>query len=118
LIAFGTGGSRRTYKVIESTDNGSDCNLSLDRPLEVAVANAAAAFPGPYGSFDWAFDWDALALVTRPLATPPANRGVDSACLVSDPVARKGRDAGCASADSPNPSKHGSLVVFSIASLS
>lgn len=79
LIAFGTGGSRRTYTVIEATDNGSTADLLLDRPLEVAVANDAAAFPGPYGAFNWAFHKDALALVTRPLATPPANRGVDSA---------------------------------------
>lgn len=78
LIAFGTGGNRRTYTVIESTDNGSDADLILDRPLEVAVANNDAAFPGPYGSFNWAFHRDALALVTRPLAAPPSSRGVDS----------------------------------------
>lgn len=78
LVAFGTGVNRRTYSVIESTDNGSDCDLILDRPLEVAVANDAAAFPGPYGSFNWAFHRDALALVTRPLAAPPSSRGVDS----------------------------------------
>lgn len=64
--------------VIEATDNGSDADLILDRPLEVAVANDAAAFPGPYGSFNWAFHRDALALVTRPLAAPPSSRGVDS----------------------------------------
>lgn len=79
LIAFGVSTSRRVYTVIESTDNGSTADLLLDRPLEVAVANDAAAFPGPYGSFNWAFHKDALALVTRPLAPPPANRGVDSA---------------------------------------
>lgn len=68
----------RAFAIIESTNNHSTCNMLLDRPLEVAAANDDAAFPGPYGSFNWAFHRDALALVTRPLAIPPANRGVDS----------------------------------------
>lgn len=52
--------------------------MLLGRLLEVALSNNAAAFPGPYGLFNWAFHRDALALLTRPLTTPPANRGVDS----------------------------------------
>lgn len=76
LIAFGTGASRRTYTVIESTDNGSNADLYLDRPLEVALADGDAAFPGPYGSFNWALHREALALVTRPLALPNERMGV------------------------------------------
>ena len=75
--------------VIESTDNGSDADLILDRPLEVAMADAAKAFPGPYGSFNWAFHRDALALVTRPLAAPPSSRGVDSFVATYNDVAMR-----------------------------
>jgi coat protein Gp5 len=76
LIAFGTGASRRTYTIIEATDNGTDCDILLDRPLEVALTNNQAAFPGPYGSFNWAMHREALALVTRPLALPNERMGV------------------------------------------
>lgn len=76
LIAFGTGGSRRTYTIIEATDNGSNCDILLDRPLEVALTNNQAAFPGPYGSFNWALHRESLALVTRPLSLPNERFGV------------------------------------------
>ena len=69
LCAFGTGAGRRTYTVIEI--NGND--IILDRPLEVAVADGARAFPGPQGEMNLAFHREALALITRPLARPIAN---------------------------------------------
>jgi hypothetical protein len=75
LCAFGTGASRRTYTVIEI--NGND--VILDRPLEVAVADGAAAFPGPQGNMNLAFHREALALITRPLALPRAGTGVQAA---------------------------------------
>ena len=81
LLAFGTGGSRRTYTVIESEDAGATCSLYLDRPLEVAVADDDPAFPGPYGSMNLAFHRDALALVTRPLALPDSRMGVMAAVV-------------------------------------
>jgi hypothetical protein len=89
LIAFGTGASRRTYTVIESTDNGSDCDLLLDRPLEVAVANNAVAYPGPSGSLNWALHREALALVTRPLALPPQSHGVMAGVAVYNDLAMR-----------------------------
>lgn len=76
LIAFGTGAGRVTYTVIESTDSGSSCTILLDRPLEAALVNADPAFPGPYGSFNWAFHREAVALITRPLALPNQRMGV------------------------------------------
>ena len=81
LLAFGTGSSRRTYTVIESEDAGTTCTVYLDRPLEVAVANNDAAFPGPYGALNLAFHRDALALVTRPLALPDTRMGVMAAVV-------------------------------------
>ena len=80
LIAFGVGGARKTYTVIESWLSASgEQSLILDRPLEVALINDQAAFPGPYGAFNWAFHRDAVALVTRPLAAPIQGSGVMSA---------------------------------------
>jgi len=71
LCAFGTGAGRRTYTVIEIDGN----DVILDRPLEVAVADGAAAFPGPQGNMNLAFHREALALITRPLALPRAGTG-------------------------------------------
>jgi len=85
LIAFGAGGARRVYTIIVA-DGG---NLLLDRPLEVALVNAQAAFPGPAGSLNFAFHRDALALVSRPLALPPSDTGVRSQVGVYNDVAMR-----------------------------
>jgi hypothetical protein len=79
LLAFGaTAGTRHTYTIIESVYvSGTSCRVTLDRPLEVLVADGAtSAFPGPYGSMNWAFHRDAIALVSRPLALPSPQMGV------------------------------------------
>ena len=77
LCAFGTGAARRTYTVIEKDTTNN--YVILDRPLEVAVADGDAAFPGPQGSMNIAFHREALALITRPLALPRAGTGVQAA---------------------------------------
>jgi hypothetical protein len=89
MIAFGTGGSRRTYTIVEATDNGSNCDILLDRPLEVSLANNDAAFPGPYGSFNWAMHREAVALVTRPLAMPSERMGVMGSVAVHNNIAMR-----------------------------
>ena len=79
LLAFGTTPSaRHTYTVIEAVVvTATSTRVTLDRPLEALVADGAnAAFPGPYGSLNWAFHRDAIALVTRPLAMPNNQMGV------------------------------------------
>jgi hypothetical protein len=81
LVAFGTGGSRKVYTVIESEDAGSTCSLYLDRPLDVAIVDDDPCFPGPMGSMNLAFHRDALALVTRPLALPDSRMGVMAAVV-------------------------------------
>lgn len=73
LLAFGTGGNRRVYTIIESEANG---DVYLDRPLEVGLTNDDPAFPGPAGSMNWVMHREALALVTRPLALPSGSTGV------------------------------------------
>ena len=88
LIAFGTS-TRHTYTVIESTDLGSTCNILLDRPLDFALVNDQAAFPGPYGSFNWAMHRESIALVTRPLAEPIGGTGVLSNVAVHNDIAMR-----------------------------
>ncbi len=79
LLSFGaTAGTRHTYTIIESVYvSATSCRVTLDRPLDVLVADAAnTAFPGPSGSLNWAFHRDAVALVSRPLALPNNQMGV------------------------------------------
>ncbi len=77
LLAFGTS-TRHTYTIIESVYvSATSCRVTLDRPLDYTVADGAnSAFPGPYGSLNWAFHRDAVALVSRPLAMPNNQMGV------------------------------------------
>jgi hypothetical protein len=90
LIAFGTGVDRHVYTVIESELAATGVQMvHLDRPLDKDIANDDAAFPGPYGSMNWAFHRDAIALVTRPLAVPAAQLGVYSAVAVYNNVAMR-----------------------------
>jgi hypothetical protein len=84
LLAFGTGGSRHTYTVIATEAvSSTETTVTLDRPLDAALANNDVAFPGPSGSLNWAFHRNSLALVTRPLVTPPQEFGARSG-VVSD----------------------------------
>lgn len=79
IVTFGTGASSHSYTVIAVTDNSTtESQLLLDRPLDSAVADAAACFFYPAGGVNLAFVRDAVALVTRPLAQPPSRAGVDS----------------------------------------
>lgn len=90
MMAFGTGGSRATYTVIESyAGAGSDQLVLLDRPLDNAITNNQAAFPGPYGSFNWAFHREAVALVSRPLALPNGRMGVMSDVAVHNDISMR-----------------------------
>jgi hypothetical protein len=77
LIAFGTGGSRHTYTIIEvDTVSETNTKVMLDRPLEYSVALNDDAFPGPAGSINWAMHRECVALVSRPLAVPANSMGV------------------------------------------
>lgn len=90
LVAFGAGANRRVYTIIESWTSAVGAqSVLLDRPLEVALADKAAAYPGPAGSLNMAFHRDALALVTRPLALPSNAMGVMSAIGVYNGIAMR-----------------------------
>jgi hypothetical protein len=82
LLAFGVGASRHVYTIIAIAVDPDDATRHLawlDRPLEASLSNNAVAYPGPSGSFNFAFHRNALALVTRPLALPNTSLGVRSA---------------------------------------
>ncbi len=82
LLAFAEGASRHVYTIISIAVDPDDATRHLawlDRPLDSALTNNDIAFPGPSGSFNFAFHRNALALVTRPLALPNTALGVRSA---------------------------------------
>lgn len=90
LMAIGTGASRRVYTIIESeVINATDQSVLLDRPLELAVANDQAVFPGPAGSYNFAFHREAIALVNRPLALPAGDMGVRSQVGVHNDISMR-----------------------------
>jgi hypothetical protein len=77
LVAFGTGGNRKVYTIIESRLTAAgEQSILVDHPLEIALADNDLAFPGPNGGMNLAFHRDCLALVCRPLALPPQAAGV------------------------------------------
>ena len=84
IVSFGTGGSTHTYTVIDVTDNGSDADILLDRPLDAALVDDDACFPGHKGSKNLAFHRDAIALVSRPLSTSGNGRGASMAVASFD----------------------------------
>ena len=81
LISFGTGGSRHTYTVIEtSSPTSTTTTVLLDRPLDLQVGSSENFFPGPGGSMNPVLHRDALALVTRPMKAK-SGKGVISAVV-------------------------------------
>lgn len=85
LVAFGTGVTRHEYTVIAVTETSTtEYDLLLDRPLELALVDNDLCFPGPAGSRSLAFTRDAIALVSRPLATVANQMGARSAVASFD----------------------------------
>jgi hypothetical protein len=76
-ISFGNNNAS-VYAVIESDPI---FGITLDRPLEFAVANAVKVNIAPAGSYNLLFHRNAIALVTRPLATPKAQTGARSSVI-------------------------------------
>ena len=72
LVAFG-GSTVEDYYGAMTTPTTTA--LTLDRPLDTALVNDQAVNIGPAGEYSFAFHRNAIALVTRPLATPAAGTG-------------------------------------------
>jgi hypothetical protein len=77
-ITFGTTAGSAIYTVLAV--NGL-VGITLDRPLEAAIANNDPVNLGPAGAFNFAFHRNAMALVVRPLAKPKAGTGALSAVV-------------------------------------
>ena len=69
LCTFADDATPVIYGLLEGV---SATKLRLDRPLDGAIADKDVVGLGPEGSYGFAFHRNALALVTRPLALPPA----------------------------------------------
>lgn len=79
VITFATGASSHSYTVIAVTDDSTtQSQVLLDRPLSAALVDDAAAFFYPAGGVNLAFTKDAIAFISRPLATVPAGSGAQS----------------------------------------
>lgn len=89
-VTFGTGASSHSYTVIEvSETTTTESDITLDRPLETAISDGDAVFYGPAGGFNLAFHRDAIALVSRPLATVPGDMGARSFVASYDGLAMR-----------------------------
>lgn len=70
-LTFGT--STTVYGIIHVDETNN--TITLDRPLDAAIADDAKINLLPPGSYNFAFHRNCLALVTRPLAMPMAGTG-------------------------------------------
>jgi len=67
----------------------SDYDITLDRPLEVAILDGDLVCLGPNGDYNFAFHRNALALVNRPLALPLSGSGARAAVAVYNGMAMR-----------------------------
>ncbi len=81
MLAFGTGGSRHTYTIIEvDTVDAANTKVMLDRPLDAAIANADDAFPGPAGALNLALHREAIGPGHPPAGRPGRRDGRPQRC--------------------------------------
>lgn len=79
IVTFGTGGSSHSYTVVDAIVNSTtESQLLLDRPLDAAVSDADPVFFYPAGGVNLAFTRNAIAWVSRPLASVPPETGAMS----------------------------------------
>lgn len=74
FVTFGT--AAPIYSIMAVTGL---TGITLDRPLDAAIADDATVNLGPPGNYNFAFHKNAVALVTRPLALPMASTGARAA---------------------------------------
>lgn len=93
LISKGTSSATlETYgsvQTISSTGASvpNTTTVSLNRSLDSALADNAVVGLGPAGDYGFAFHRNAIALVSRPLATPAAGTGAMSAVVDANGIA-------------------------------
>jgi len=74
LISFDA--TNAPHGIVTGTIGGSTTSLLLNRPTDAALLDNATVAPGPIGEYGFAFHPDTMALVSRPLASPPSGTGV------------------------------------------
>jgi len=78
-VTFGSGaGTSAVYTIVQVP---TSTTIVLDRALEATVSNGDAINYGPAGEYSFAFNRNAISLVTRPLATPMQGIGAQSAVV-------------------------------------
>lgn len=77
LVTFGTDPTSPIYTIVAVDTTAK--TITLDRPLEAALANDDEIYGGPAGAFNMALHRNAIAIVSRPLAMPQAGTGALSA---------------------------------------
>lgn len=77
-VTFGVTAGSAIYTVIAVTGS---VGITLDRPLEAALADNDVINFGPDGAYNLAFHKNAIAFVSRPLETPDPASGVKSAVM-------------------------------------
>jgi hypothetical protein len=79
LVSTGvTAGTLNKYGAMSGNTTSA---MDVNRGLDAAVVDNALLGLGPAGSFNWAFHRNAVALISRPLALPPAGTGARSAVV-------------------------------------
>ncbi|MDE1971183.1 MAG: hypothetical protein KGI50_06455 [Patescibacteria group bacterium] len=78
FVTFGSSPTSPVYCIIQVPGDGT---IALDRPLDVAINNGDQVNVGPAGSYNFAFHRNAVALISRPLALPPAGVGARAAVV-------------------------------------
>jgi hypothetical protein len=103
-VSFGTAspGTSAVYTIIDV--NGL-VGITLDRPLEVALANTDKVNLGPAGNFNFSFHRNAIALVVRPLALPAAGIGARASVVNANNLSMR-------ATLSYNAEKQGTLVTL------
>lgn len=72
LVSIGGAAGAAKYGVLSGV---TTILMMLDRPLEAIASDDAEVCGGPEGNYNFGFIKNAIALVTRPLATPAAGAG-------------------------------------------
>jgi len=78
MVSFGNVAGSTVYSII---DVNALVGITLDRPLDTALADNDKVNIGPMGNYNLAFHRDAIALVVRPLARPKPGTGALSAVV-------------------------------------
>lgn len=76
-----TTGTMQKYGAVESVSSPSTTLVTPNRGLTAIALDNSVVGAGPAGDYNFAFHRNAITLVSRPLALPPADMGANSAVV-------------------------------------